>query len=132
MEYDTFPLGRMESSDMTIYECNCKPCRERPTREWSLRDEGERGGEHMVDEFAESDDRLLICPPRVLGYVLSQKIWGQFCVKDIQPLQNEASDLFEEELELESDKKLLLKVGSASNTLFHRQPDLTFFLLGIH
>lgn len=34
-------------------------------------------------KFAESEERLKMCPPKILGYALKDKIWTQFRVKNI-------------------------------------------------
>lgn len=61
--------------------------------------------------FAKSQERLLLCPPKVLGYVLHQKIWCQFRIKDIKVASNDShASLFDEQLELDDRYKSLLKV----------------------
>ncbi|KAI0110864.1 hypothetical protein GGR51DRAFT_557864 [Nemania sp. FL0031] len=57
-----------------------------------------------------SNEQLLCCPPRVLGYALKQKTWVQLLVKHLEP-PNEADDsTFKDQLQLDSDAKgLILK-----------------------
>ncbi len=56
------------------------------------------------------------CLPKVLGYVPTQKIWGQFRVKDARPCQNgdPALTLFDTKLKLDLRHKKLLKVSNMS------------------
>lgn len=54
--------------------------------------------------------QYMMCPPRVLGYVIERKMWAQLRVDDVQPVKNEnAGDTFDKKLQLEEDTKELIK-----------------------
>lgn len=54
--------------------------------------------------------QYMMCPPRVLGYVIERKMWAQLRVNDVQPVKNEnAGDTFDKKLQLEEDTKELIK-----------------------
>ena len=103
------PLGELRPVDGARWDCQCTACRNGPTQNWETPsgDGPDEGG-----NFASSETRLLLCPPKVLGYVLTRKIWGQFRVKDAKSCQpvDPASTLFDTKLELDARHKKLLKV----------------------
>lgn len=93
------------------YECQCSSCVNSPSRKW--RSPTGDSGIEVTDAggFAKSQERLLLCPPKVLGYVLHQKIWCQFRIKDIKVASYDShARLFEDQLELDDKYKTLLKV----------------------
>lgn len=58
------------------------------------------------ENFAENEERLKMCPPRILGYALRQKIWTQFRVNNITKDQGKGgSHSFRHELQLEEKYK---------------------------
>jgi hypothetical protein len=69
------------------------------------------GSSHRRDEHeTDEPDRLLLYPPRVLGYANQQKIWGQFKVDSVKAVSNERSSAaFEKKLALKDDHKLMIK-----------------------
>ena len=86
-------------------------CVNSPSRKWRSPREDLAAEASNAGGFASSQDRLLLCPPKVLGYVLHQKIWCQFRIKDITVANYDThSRLFEEQLELDDKYKSLLKV----------------------
>ena len=52
----------------------------------------------------------MMCPPRVLGYVIERKMWAQLQVDEVKPVRNEnASDTFDKKLQLEEETKDIIK-----------------------
>ncbi|KAL9024103.1 MAG: hypothetical protein Q9196_006759, partial [Gyalolechia fulgens] len=100
------PLGVLTAVEGAIWDCSCSACRTGPAQDWHHRPD--RGSN---EQFGSSEERLLFCPPKILGYVLTKKIWGQFRVKDANPCQYDENltSLFETKLELEDRNKKLLK-----------------------
>lgn len=54
-----------------------------------------------------SDEQLLFCPPRVLGYAMKLKKWVQLLVKDVSD-PDEASDMILKNLQLNEDAKIMI------------------------
>jgi hypothetical protein len=108
------PLGDLRPMDGALFDCQCTKCRTGPTQNWENRFSIDTSGEGK--DFVSSEEHLLLCPPKVLGYVLTRKIWGQFRVKDARPCQHDdpASTLFDTKLELDLRHKKLLKVSNMS------------------
>lgn len=85
---DRPPLGEWLPQTCPSSSCECTPCRQIY----------KEAPNEMVDaeHFAESSERLVLCPPRVLGYALSERKWCQFGIGDILELPegtNEPPDL---------------------------------------
>ena len=55
------------------------------------------------------DDQYLLCPPRVLGYVLKQKQWAQLLVDCLQEPDKADASTFEEKLQLDDESKELVQ-----------------------
>lgn len=109
----TPPLGHMEALFIDpAWDCRCPDCKVAPTRKWQGQSYNDRSQE--MNDFIASEDRLLQCPPKVLGYILKQKIWGQFRVRDVQQLHknDKSSDpsIFQTKLELDKEYKHMLTV----------------------
>ncbi|KAL8907852.1 MAG: hypothetical protein Q9207_001176 [Kuettlingeria erythrocarpa] len=100
------PLGDLTAVESTIWDCSCSACRNGPAQDWH-----HRSDKANAEKFGSSEERLLFCPPKVLGYVLAKKIWGQFRVKDAIPCVSDekSTSLFETKLELDDRHKKLLK-----------------------
>ena len=110
--YDFPPLGKHLAYRCPDYECQCATCAAMPTVQWKLLQQSNRP---VIQNqlFSEDEDRLLLCPPKVLGYALKDKIWAQFRVKDVKSI-DQARDkherrYFDEDLQLEEKYKKLLK-----------------------
>ncbi|KAF9699918.1 hypothetical protein EKO04_002676 [Ascochyta lentis] len=95
------PLGRR----VPYFEpdCVCTICRESPLQQWRPENSS---------EFAESEDRLRFLPPRLLGYALKEKVWGQFLVNRLKRVDTSATGdhavAFNKELQLEEQSKKVL------------------------
>lgn len=111
LKSSSIPLGELLSDDSSTYECQCSSCVNSPSRKWRSRAGDSEAEITDTGGFAKSQERLLLCPPKVLGYVLHQKIWCQFRIKDIRAVTYDShAKLFEDQLELEDKYKTLLKV----------------------
>ena len=62
---------------------------------------------HRADKKL-SDEQLLCCPPRVLGYALKQKIWVQLLVRLLEAPKKADQRTFKVELQLDKDAKDLI------------------------
>lgn len=112
-------LGDKQGTASSIFSpCPCGSCHSSTTQKWSrvLRNPEQNTEDQLTSRFGESEERLLLCPPRVLGYSLQLKQWCQFRVHNIERLDlkpNWGSDgsgsSFEEELQLPAQDKRLLK-----------------------
>lgn len=68
-----------------------------------------KSSKYQHEEFCKSSDRLAMCPPRILGYALKDKIWAQVLVKPLQEIKLEGGDrYFKEQLQLEESYKEML------------------------
>ena len=68
-------------------------------------------------EQALSDEQYLLCPPRALGYAMSQKTWAQFDIAKLQKPKGSTKNTFEDELQLnKSLKQLIYKSVMAHET----------------
>ncbi|KAJ2991766.1 hypothetical protein NUW58_g2398 [Xylaria curta] len=78
-----------------------------------------------------SDEQLLCCPPRVLGYALKQKTWVQLLVKHLDPPNKADASTFNDQLQLGSDAKdLILKSVQAHAMSDKRSQGLDDFAPG--
>ena len=87
-------------------DCVCALCRVSPVQQWKP---------SQSSSFAGDDTRLRFLPPRLLGYALNQKVWGQFLVNRLarvasttNPDTDNTDDAFWKELQLEQESKELL------------------------
>ena len=128
----SIPLGELQPDESSGYECQCSLCANSSSRKWRTSGGDSTNEVFDVGGFADSEDRLLLCPPKVLGYVLHQKIWCQFRIKDISTsAYGTHSTLFEEQLELDDDYKKLLKVGE-DLLLSPKRDSIDTNIVGIH
>jgi hypothetical protein len=107
-------LGKYVGGEVAIMECLCDTCQNNSiTKNWSKEMLQYKVEERKREEFAKSTNRLLLCPPKVLGYSLKLRCWCQFGVnnvKNINPSTAKSSETFEQKLELGETHKTLLKV----------------------
>lgn len=108
---ETPPLGPKLSGE--VLDCPCGMCKDSPLKRQAL----EVGLLHKPDEVVKAfEDQgnggLLLLPPRMLGFALREKVWGQFSVDKIKTLsydaREEKSDPFWSELQLKDEYKELL------------------------
>ncbi|KAH7333227.1 P-loop containing nucleoside triphosphate hydrolase protein [Rhexocercosporidium sp. MPI-PUGE-AT-0058] len=103
-------LGEYLGLEVTI-ECPCDTCQKNSiTKNW-LKKILHYTPEKSRDEFTDSNSRLLLCPPKVLGYSLKLGCWGQFSVDNIRIIDLSGatvSESFDQGLELDEDNKQLL------------------------
>lgn len=94
------------SSDFPLIKrfSNSRVCQNSPAKQW-LADTAE-DLKIQRKKFVESEERLKMCPPRILGYALKDKVWTQFRVKNISKDQGKVgSHSFKHELQLEAKYK---------------------------
>ena len=93
-------------------ECPCAKCRHLVTQQWVNKLHDSESDE--LEKFIAVDDRMLMCPPKILGYSLHLKVWCQFMVDKVEKIERNVmrkqEDFFETKLELNEDNKKLLKV----------------------
>lgn len=94
---DAPPLGKKLAG--TEVNCVCAICKTSPLQRWRP----ENG------DFSEDQVRLMYLPPRLLGFALKDKVWGQFLVDNLTPIgsadDREHMKPFEKELQLETESK---------------------------
>jgi hypothetical protein len=95
---DTPPLERKIPSVES--DCVCPICKVSPLQKWKP-DFGEA--------FSANENRLMSLPPRLLGFALKNKVWGQFLVDKLTPINfiddPEHLNPFLNELQLETKSK---------------------------
>jgi hypothetical protein len=77
--------------------------------------------------FSEDEGRLLLLPPRLLGYASKEKVWGQFLVDSLISINHTAEQAqngsFWNELELDDEsKKLLMAFVQRHRSSASREP----------
>lgn len=56
-----------------------------------------------------TNTQCLLCPPRLLGYALKQRIWGQFLIENLSDPDEKDSRTFNEKLQLDRETKSLIQ-----------------------
>ena len=109
------PLGHLVGTIGLGGGCVCGSCNKTVTVDWAR-----EAAKHVTKEarrmaFAESDERLRMCPPKVLGYTLLRRHWAQLSVNHVVRIASRTADDFEmyfrDNLEMDPAQKKLLKVG---------------------
>jgi hypothetical protein len=102
------PLGKKIPTMLS--GCICPVCRGSVVREWKqdpMIDPAEAGR-----RFAADETRLQLLPPRILGFALKEKVWGQFLVENVTKRTTKDDENregpFWKDLELEKESKELL------------------------
>jgi hypothetical protein len=107
------PLGIHIGVSPIMRECLCGNCKGSLTQQWDRIYRQQANKSRRCKIFGESDERLLLCPPKVLGYSLQRRTWAQLGVDNVSKIENEKADgfeeYFEEKLELDKAQKTLLK-----------------------
>ena len=109
MTHDNMPpLGRRIP---TVWpDCLCPVCKTSPMQQWKL--DPAREPSDIGSAFSKDLTRLRLLPPRLLGFALKEKVWGQFLVNNltrILPRNNEKREgPFWKDLELDKESKDLL------------------------
>jgi hypothetical protein len=124
---DMPPLGhRVPFSEQP---CICGVCKSSPLEEWTLRHGINSTLSDHGKAFAEDERRFWFLPPRLLGFALKDKVWGQFLVDGLEhinvPPDWKGKNPFNDELQLEEGSKEMLMAyvdhHKASN---RRNPEL--------
>ena len=83
-------------------ECGCINCRENEGLKAAYRtrfdEEGRQKGEW-------EDEQYMLCPPRVLGYILNDKQWAQLQVSLLRPIPKKDNDSWSTRLKLADGDK---------------------------
>ena len=104
---DMPPLGKK----LPYFEpgCVCAICKSSPLQQWRPESRLDHSLNGLGQAFSEDETRLLFLPPRLLGYALKDKVWGQFLVDKLTRFSlREQMDPFWGELQLEKESKELL------------------------
>ena len=56
-----------------------------------------------------NDEDLLLFPPRFLGYLMKEKLWGQFSVDQTANAQGKRPSVFKDKLELDDEYKGMIR-----------------------
>ncbi|KAF2209166.1 hypothetical protein CERZMDRAFT_70316 [Cercospora zeae-maydis SCOH1-5] len=108
---DEPPLGSLIVMPHGESDCLCQVCRRSPVITWRDKEVPKKATKEQFELFAASPDRLMMCPPRVLGYALKSKTWAQFRIRSCKDAISEQKSYFAEQLQLKDDyKKMLLAV----------------------
>ena len=90
--------------------CTCPVCRGSVVREW--KQDPMIGPAEAGKRFAADETRLQLLPPRILGFALKEKVWGQFLVENVTKRITKDDESregpFWKDLELEKESKELL------------------------
>jgi hypothetical protein len=110
MRWDIHPtLGKKVS--FFIDDCVCGLCKLSDLRRWKADSAVNHTYEGICESFVKDQERFLFLPPRLLGYALKEKVWGQFLVDKLRPIVSTEDDEhqgpFWNELELEDESKKL-------------------------
>ena len=112
------PRSAVRFLDMPDTGCQCYACNNSVIQGWKRRSKKFHNRYELVDEFVKDEERLLFCPPKILGYALQEKLWAQFRIKDVKELDRKADTaekgFFNKELQLDQKYKDLL-LGFVNN-----------------
>lgn len=91
-------------------DCVCEICKSSPLQQWRPETILDRSLHGLGKAFSEDEIRLRYLPPRLLGFALKDKMWGQFLVDELTrvPDRQEQMEPFWDELQLENESKELL------------------------
>ncbi|KAH6621735.1 hypothetical protein C7974DRAFT_314820 [Boeremia exigua] len=102
------PLGKKIPTSPS--GCLCPVCRASVTQQWKPDPMLEPS--EAASKFAADETRLQLLPPRLLGFALKEKLWGQFLVDNVKssaPKDDKTREgPFWKDLELERESKELL------------------------
>ena len=92
-------------------QCRCSDCRENQRLQEGYRT---RFDEETCQEGEWEDEQYMLCPPRVLGYVLRDKQWAQLQISVLQSIpRKDLHDSWSTRLKLadgEKTKKMILEL----------------------
>ncbi|KAI9771917.1 MAG: hypothetical protein M1839_002700 [Geoglossum umbratile] len=87
-------------------DCNCSSCKANT----ALWDELRVGYDGVGPDKEFSDEQYLLCPPRVLGYFMQQKMWVQLLVSDVKEIEAQSENAFKRLVMAPTQKKLILSL----------------------
>lgn len=109
-------IGALTPED-DIDECGCHDCRENTPLREKLRT---RFDEETHQKGAWHDEQYMLCPPRVLGYILRDKQWAQLQVTSLRNIpRNDFRNSWSERLILKDGdvtKNIILNLVSSHGT----------------
>jgi hypothetical protein len=104
---DTPPLGKRIVS--FSIECVCSVCKTSVVQRWRPTSTFDEPLDALGKAFMEDEDRLLYLPPRLLGYAVNHKVWGQSSVEKLEvvspTIDIDKNGPYWKELELEEESK---------------------------
>jgi hypothetical protein len=104
---NTPPLGKRIVS--FSIECVCSVCKTSVVQRWRPTSTFDEPLDALGKAFMEDEDRLLYLPPRLLGYAVNHKVWGQFSVEKLEvvspTIDIDKNGPYWKELELEEESK---------------------------
>ncbi|KAK3399130.1 hypothetical protein B0T20DRAFT_497259 [Sordaria brevicollis] len=109
-------LGGLESKTQTWMDCACSDCAKNPELITKFRMHFDKLNIQRQEKWEE--EQYLICPPRVLGYILKDKQWAQLQVTNLTEIPhkgNDNDDIWNTRLQLADDKK---RSGNTKSLLF--------------
>lgn len=107
-------LGGLESKTQTWMDCACSDCAKNPELNTKFRMHFDKLNIQLKKDWEE--EQYLICPPRVLGYILKDKQWAQLQVTNLTEIPPSDNDNpWNTRLQLADDKK---KCGTTKSLLF--------------
>ncbi|KAL4958493.1 P-loop containing nucleoside triphosphate hydrolase protein [Aspergillus filifer] len=119
------PRNGLLEAGTNQYECTCLDCRdnERLTKKYRRHFDEVKVQKKTVWE----DEQYMLCPPRVLGYILKDKQWAELQVTLLTPIdQNPAENTWRDRLQLADDnnKEILFNlVDSHISTTANAEAD---------
>lgn len=106
------PLGSKRAVNFSNVEYDCVTYNDSVIQAWEHHSKTVRDQSKLADEFMEDEERLLFCPPKILGYALKEKHWSQFRIQDVKELDRKADTVekkfFDKDLQLNPEYKELL------------------------
>lgn len=97
-------LGGLESTTQTWMDCTCSDCATNPELITKFRMHFDKLNIQCKKDWEE--EQYLICPPRVLGYILKDKQWAQLQVTNLTEIpRTDDHNSWDTRLQLADDKK---------------------------
>jgi len=87
-------------------DCNCSSCKANT----ALWDELRVGYDGVGPDKEFNDEQYLLCPPRVLGYFMQQKMWVQLLVSDVKEIEAQSENAFKRLVMAPKQKELILSL----------------------
>ncbi|CCC08317.1 hypothetical protein SMACR_01865 [Sordaria macrospora] len=97
-------LGGLESTGQSWMDCSCSDCAKNQALITKFRMHFDKLSIQLREDWEE--EQYLICPPRVLGYILKGKQWAQLQVTNLTEIpRSDDNNSWNKRLQLADDKK---------------------------